>query len=275
MRCFRSSLVWRRSPFRIRRHSRRRSWIPSPCVPTPPGARTARCSRSGYASPAGLTGIVRYNFAVTFDSSVIEIMNAEEGPLPRVVSRQHVFLLVQRRGEDRLRPCQRRRVGGTMDGPGELVTLTFKAKSHGVVKDDGRRHRAAAIFATPRTRQSTTRRGTVFVTVDTGPGGRSVPDSTWRAEGEVFSIGICFSAGVKGVMGYNIAVTFDSSVIEIMNVEEGPLPQSASDTTFFWWYNAGVKTDSRPRQRRRTRCDDGRSGGAGHPHFQGEDCRAR
>jgi len=69
------------------------------------------------------------------------------------------------------------------------------------------------------------------------------PDSTWKAEGEVFEIGICVSAGLTGVMGYNIAVTFDSSVVEIVDVDEGPLPQSASDTTFFWWYDDGVKSD--------------------------------
>jgi len=70
------------------------------------------------------------------------------------------------------------------------------------------------------------------------------PDSTWKAEGEVFEIGICVSAGLTGLMGYNIAVTFDSSVIEIVNAEEGPLPQSFPGNTFFFWYNAGVKTDS-------------------------------
>ena len=70
------------------------------------------------------------------------------------------------------------------------------------------------------------------------------PDSTWKAEGEVFSIGVCISAGLTGVKGYNIAVTFDSSVIEIIDVEEGPLPQSVPGARFFWWYNEGVKTDS-------------------------------
>jgi len=67
------------------------------------------------------------------------------------------------------------------------------------------------------------------------------PDSTWRTEGEVFSIGLCISA-VPGVMGYNFSVTFDSSVIEILNAAEGPLPQSLPNT-FFWWYDAGVKSN--------------------------------
>lgn len=70
------------------------------------------------------------------------------------------------------------------------------------------------------------------------------PDSTWQPEGAVFEIGICLSAGITSLMGWNVAVTFDSSVIQIVSVDEGPLPQAASDTTFFWWFNSGVKSDS-------------------------------
>ncbi len=70
------------------------------------------------------------------------------------------------------------------------------------------------------------------------------PDSTWRPEGDVFEIGVCVSAGLQDLMGYNVTVSFDSSVIELLDVEEGPLPQMASDTTFFWWFDHGVKSDA-------------------------------
>jgi len=69
------------------------------------------------------------------------------------------------------------------------------------------------------------------------------PDSTWKTEGEIFDLGVCVSAGITNLMGYNVAVTFDSSVIEIMNVVEGPLPKSAP-SSFFKWDDAGVKSDS-------------------------------
>jgi hypothetical protein len=124
-----------------------------------------------------------------------------------------------------------------------MVTLTFKAKSYGVVKTTD------VVIAHSDLRNSSneaidheTRDGLVTITPIQVVA--VCPDSTWKSEGEVFPIGICISAGLKGVMGYNVAVTFDSSVIQIMNVEEGPLPQSSSDRTFFWWYDAGVKTDS-------------------------------
>jgi hypothetical protein len=70
------------------------------------------------------------------------------------------------------------------------------------------------------------------------------PDSTWKSEGEVFEVGVRVSSGVADLMGYNVAVNFDSSVIRIVDVGEGPLPRAASDTTFFWWFNAGLESDS-------------------------------
>lgn len=70
------------------------------------------------------------------------------------------------------------------------------------------------------------------------------PDSVWKAEGEIFQLGVYVSTGVVDLMGYNVAVTFDSSVIEIVDVGEGPLMGTATDTTFFWWFGAGLKSDS-------------------------------
>jgi hypothetical protein len=196
----------------------------------------------GICISSGLTGIANYSFTVTFDSSVIEIMNAEEGPLPKSFPGDTFFWWYNSGVKsDSIRVTGS--IGGTLNGPGEMVTLTFKAKSHGVVNTTD------VVMAHSDLRNSSdqainheTRDGLVTITPIQVVA--VCPHSTWKAEGEVFSIGICLSAGLKGVMGYNIAVTFDSSVIEIMNVEEGSLPQSSSDTTFFWWYDTGVKTDS-------------------------------
>ena len=69
------------------------------------------------------------------------------------------------------------------------------------------------------------------------------PDSTWKTVGEIFDLGVCVSAGITNLKGYNVTVEFDSSVIEILNVVEGPLPKSAP-SSFFWWYDPGVKSDS-------------------------------
>jgi hypothetical protein len=195
----------------------------------------------GICITAGLTGIANYSFAVTFDSSVIEIMNAEEGPLPESFPGSTLFWWYDAGVKsDSVRVAGS--IGGTLNGPGEMVTLTFKAKSHGVVKTTD------VVIAQSDLRNSSnqainheTRDGLVTITPIQVVA--VCPDSTSVSEGEVFSLALCFSAGLADVMGYNMAVTFDSSVIEIMAVEEGPLPSTAGNT-FFWWYNAGAKTDS-------------------------------
>jgi hypothetical protein len=196
----------------------------------------------GICISSGMTGVVRYTFSVTFDSSVIEILNAEEGPLPASYPGDSYFYWY-----DAGMPTDSIRVsgvvvGGAVNGPGELVTLTFKSKSHSMVATTD------VVVADSELRNSLneligheTRNG--VVTVEPIQVVAVCPDSTSVSEGEVFAIGLCFSAGMADVMGYNMAVTFDSSVIEIMNVEEGLLPPTAG-SSFFWWYDAGVKTDS-------------------------------
>jgi hypothetical protein len=69
------------------------------------------------------------------------------------------------------------------------------------------------------------------------------PDSTWKSENEIFDVAVCIPAGITNLMGYDVAVTFDSSVIEILNVKEGPLPKSAP-STFFQWLNPEGPADS-------------------------------
>jgi hypothetical protein len=66
------------------------------------------------------------------------------------------------------------------------------------------------------------------------------PDYVWQPEGAVFAVGICVPPGITDLMGYNVTVAFDSSVIEILNAVEGQLPRGASDATFFWWFDSGA-----------------------------------
>jgi len=191
----------------------------------------------------GMTDVVTYTFSVTFDSSVIEILDAQEGPLPASYPGVSYFYWYDAgMPTDSVRVSGALAGGGAVSGPGELVSLTFKAKSNRVVRTTD------IVVAYSELRNSLnqvigheTRNG--GVTVDPIQVVAVCPDSALVSEGDVFSLGLCFSAGMADVMGYNMAVTFDSSVIEIVNVEEGPLPPSAGNS-FFWWYDAGVKTDS-------------------------------
>ncbi len=64
------------------------------------------------------------------------------------------------------------------------------------------------------------------------------PETTVTAELNLIVLGIDISADVTGLMGYNVGVTFDHSLIDLQIAEEGSLPTTSSDTTFFYyWYD--------------------------------------
>ena len=58
-----------------------------------------------------------------------------------------------------------------------------------------------------------------------------------------FDVDVLVDAGFVDLMGYDISIVFNSSIIELLDVVEGALPQSAAAPTFFWW-TMGASTDS-------------------------------
>ena len=64
------------------------------------------------------------------------------------------------------------------------------------------------------------------------------PETTVTAEFSWVVLGIDVSADVTELMGYDIGITFDHSLLDLEQVAEGPLPAGSSDTTFFYyWYD--------------------------------------
>jgi hypothetical protein len=67
------------------------------------------------------------------------------------------------------------------------------------------------------------------------------PETTVTAEFSLIVLSVDVSADVTGLMGYNVGVTFDHSLIDLQAAEEGSLPTTSSDTTFFYyWYDPMV-----------------------------------
>ena len=64
-----------------------------------------------------------------------------------------------------------------------------------------------------------------------------IPDSLVVAVNETFALNIFITDGITDLMGYNIAVAYDSSVIKLQSVDEGPLPLGSGYDTFFYWLN--------------------------------------
>lgn len=76
------------------------------------------------------------------------------------------------------------------------------------------------------------------------PGLTVAPADTTVLAGTTFEIRIEADAGLVGLMGYDVTVAFDSSIVELVGVAEGPLPGSGGATTFFHWFDAGVASNS-------------------------------
>ncbi len=71
-----------------------------------------------------------------------------------------------------------------------------------------------------------------------------VPESGIVPVGEEFDVEVLVDAGIVDLMGYDISIAFDSSIIELIGVAEGPLPQSAGAPTFFYWWISGSAADT-------------------------------
>jgi hypothetical protein len=69
------------------------------------------------------------------------------------------------------------------------------------------------------------------------------PESGIVQVDDQFEVDVLVDAGFVDLMGYDISIVFNSSLIELIGVDEGPLPQSAAAPTFFWW-TMGASTDS-------------------------------
>jgi hypothetical protein len=65
------------------------------------------------------------------------------------------------------------------------------------------------------------------------------PESGLVQVDDEFEVDILVDAGFVDLMGYDITIVFNSSIIELIGATEGPLPQSAAAPTFFWWAPGG------------------------------------
>lgn len=70
------------------------------------------------------------------------------------------------------------------------------------------------------------------------------PDSLYVVDESFFVLAVRVSDEVTSLMGYNVAITFDNTVIQILGANEGPLPLNSGHPTFFYWYNTGAMADS-------------------------------
>lgn len=58
--------------------------------------------------------------------------------------------------------------------------------------------------------------------------------------GDEFEVRIEVDADFISLMGYDVILAFDSSLVTVLSVDEGPLPPTGPDGSFFYWFDPGV-----------------------------------
>lgn len=71
-----------------------------------------------------------------------------------------------------------------------------------------------------------------------------LPDTTVVTIGMQFSLDVVVNDPVDSLMGYDVTVGFDRSLLEVVQVEEGSLPTTSGYPVFFRWLNEGCVCDS-------------------------------
>ena len=66
------------------------------------------------------------------------------------------------------------------------------------------------------------------------------PADTTVLAGDEFEVRIEIDADLLSMMGYDVVVAFDSSLVQLLSVTEGSLPPTGPSGSFFFWFNPGV-----------------------------------
>jgi hypothetical protein len=66
------------------------------------------------------------------------------------------------------------------------------------------------------------------------------PVDTTALAGDEFEVRIEIDAAFLSLMGYDIVVAFDSSLVQLLSVTEGSLPPTGPSGSFFFWFDPAV-----------------------------------
>lgn len=74
--------------------------------------------------------------------------------------------------------------------------------------------------------------------------GPAMEDTVVVDDGSIFTLTVEISSEATELMGWDVAIVFDSDVIELLSVSEGSLPLTSGYSTFFYTYDTGAPVDS-------------------------------
>lgn len=187
-----------------------------------------------------IDSLMGYNVTVEFDDTYLEIVDVQEGALPANSGFSTFFRWMNPACDCDSVSVNGSILGNTVDGPGTLFTITFRAVRLGTT--------------TVGIRESDLRNGVNeqlthgvedAVVLIEPPGSLVVqPAATETCVYTEFQLEIAVNDEINSLMGYNITVDFDYAHLRVLKVEQGALAENSGFNTFFRWMNPAYACDS-------------------------------
>jgi len=181
-------------------------------------------------------GVMGWDLTIDFDETLIDLVDVVEGSLPAGSPPSYLYWT------DVGTPSAAVIINGavlghTVDGPGSLVELRFQALAEGVspVHFESYQLRDIDNMNIPVTPVD----GEVTVEVPGNPLMWIEPASVLVDQGELFSLYVYINEDVLGVLGWDLTIDFDETLIQLLDVVEGALP-AGSPPSYLYWTDDGT-----------------------------------
>jgi hypothetical protein len=176
-------------------------------------------------------GVTGYDLLIDFDESLLEVLQVTEGGLPGgYPGDTFLYWAIGGTAPHEL-VVNGAILGGSVDGPGSLIRIEFAALAAGVspvsfVSVELRDLENAPIPVTP-----------VDGEVEVLPVGSIYFDPALSEvlEFQTFWVDVAIDDQMLGVTGYDFALDFDESLVEVLQVVDGDLPDGYPGETFLYW----------------------------------------
>jgi len=178
-----------------------------------------------------VSGVTGYDLLIDFDESLLEVLQVVEGELPESYPGETFFTYIDEGQPSEALLINGAVLGGSVDGPGSLVRIEFVALVPGVspvsfMSVELRDLENAEIPVTAVDGEvEILSVGTIYID----------PALSEVLEFQIFWVDVSIDDEMLGVTGYDLVIDFDESLLEVLQVEEGDLPEGYPGETFLYW----------------------------------------
>jgi hypothetical protein len=180
-------------------------------------------------------GVTGYDLVIDFDETLLEVLQVTEGDLPEGYPGETFLFWTDEGTPSDALMVNGAILGGSVDGPGSLVRVEFLALAPGISPVSFDSVELRDIENVPIAVTS------VDGEVEILPVGRVYfdPSYTEVLEFATFWVDVAIDEEMLAVTGYDLVIDFDESLLEVLQVQEGDLPEGYPGETFLYWTIGG------------------------------------